>query len=273
MKKRLLAIVMTAVLVLSFTACDDKAAKNNSNDDNTVVTSTVDDDVTPTADDPATDDDVVNTDVDVTNDDVTTADNNFNDDQDLGAISRYNDIMGYYYTYITGGINADSTTFVSPETGAPIYEAVFAMVDVNNDGVDDVVISGKSGLRDQDLSEVYYYEDINGAFYAATFTGYIALAGKDYVYIVNEDNDGPETLYCDTSVSTFAMEGCYPVAYESSVSTLNAETGDYDEVITYYVEGEETTEEAFNAYINEYYGDVHEFEYYPITEEVITQIF
>ncbi len=75
--------------------------------------------------------------------------------------------------------------FFSSKTQGSLYGASFTLADVNDDGHDDLVITGALGLRTMTFSEVYMH--IGNKYVAVPINGTISKIDKNSIYVTTED--------------------------------------------------------------------------------------
>lgn len=166
-------------------------------------------------------------------------------------ILEYESIKAYYGNYLSDGLS-DEGYFVSPESGMTIYNPMLAMLDLNGDNYDDLIVAGELGLRSKGIAEIYYFNDgcfctsdIGGTPYGVTEGGFLVhdpdndtesmtIYEDDYVYMLGFD-EAVELLACLTT-TTYDQEGNEVVEQTYRVDREEADEQEYFLYYTPYVE-------------------------------------
>lgn len=255
MKKRILSLVLAIAVVLTFTACGNTTSTSNSVSEEPVASVSASTEPAPSVE-PVT-----------------------STDPDEGVpLSEWEQkifpIYRYYANYFAEGFNFETGhSFASPEGNALVYSPCISFVDINEDGIEDVIISGDFGIRNKQITLVYYYSDDDGAFYETYFYGTPYAVSDGCILVIDEDNDGPSLYYTDMVVYSLEADYAHDILRYAMVEDF---TEDADAALlteTYYVNGEESDAEEYGILFAPYYNDMKTISYDELTEDVAAALF
>lgn len=160
-------------------------------------------------------------------------------------------IRADYETYLTGGYNAEDNMFTSPCSGLTIPDPNVNIVDVNGDGIGDVVVSGASGIRDKQVTEVYYYNDAEATCHCANMNGTLTAVSGNMLIVQSTDHEltqKTETFFSDTYIYTLEGDSANRLYSKSDAVIWDiVGNGDTYEMKSDYYEGDaKLTADAFN---------------------------
>ena len=261
MKRKVFAIALSLVLVLSITGCGE-----------TIVT---------VFDEPASIEEQTSIDESSVEETVDEPEDSEFDDEFIAG--QQVAISGYLKNYLVSGSLDYEGTFVSPETQTPYLSPCFAFDDVNGDGLKEIIVYGYLGIRDKRMGEVYYLDLNDGCFKAATFSGVLDAATFDNCFLVSyEDRDTSEPIYY-TDYYVYRLTGDLIDVYESTdgveevlmshsvESYVDSEDGEITN--TYYSYGCEITKDEFYNVYNQYTDAEKPISYQELTMEAIEELF
>lgn len=250
--KKFLGILMSAVLVFSLAACgseviDEPVVEEPVYEDPVVVNEPVAEE--PAVEEPALED---------------TSSEESGETYDF--LMQYESIKAYYGNYLSDGLT-DEGSFVSPETGMIIYNPMVAILDMNGDNYDDIVVAGELGLRSKGIAEIYYFND--GCFCTADIGGtpYGVATGGFLVHDPDNDNE-TMTIYEDDYVYMLAFDEAVELLACLTSTTYDQEGNEYVEQ-SYRVDREEADEQEFFLYYTPYIDVYDDISYEELTLETI----
>lgn len=187
-----------------------------------------------------------------------------------GVSNFFNALYASYKEYIDEGFDAENNVFVSPVSEVPYYNPSFALCDANGDNYDDLVIWGESGVRDKQISEVYFYLEDGDAFFASTFDGYVDALSEGCILVSYIDHEVDSEVYYDVYT-------VYMLDPDGSIIMLDHINKDDNGTVTdeYFELGEEITEEDYNEKFSVYEAAIIPLEgsYVEMTEDNILEAF
>ena len=185
-------------------------------------------------------------------------------------LNFFNSIYSGYKEYIDGGFDAENNVFVSPATDIPYLNPKFILCDANGDNYDDLIIWGDTGIRDKQISEVYFYVEKGDAFFSNNFDGYVDALSEGCVLVEYTDREVDSSIYYD-NYTVYNVEPFEPTV------VLTHHNEDADGTITdEYLAGEkEITEEEYNEQFVKYEAAIIPIagSYLDMTEENIADAF
>lgn len=248
--RKFLGVILSAVLVFSLAACGKEVIIDEPAVDDPVVEEPVVDN--PVVEEPEIEEPVVS----VEPEDPSSSEDPSNENGEVyDFIEQYETIKSYYNNYLSEGFSEGK--FVSPETGMIIYSPMYAMLDLNGDNFDDIIVAGELGLRSKQISEIYYFND--GNFCTADIGGVPYGVTTDGFLVQDNDHDTEGmTMYQDEYIYTLGFDEAVEVMAKFTATSYDQE-GNEEIVETYRVAGEEADEQEFFMYFTPYiisYDDI-----------------
>lgn len=254
MKKKTIALILVAALILSLAACGETAQ--------------ITDEPAATDEQSLDEDDNVSSQPEEI---IEEASEETTDEDEITEFLR--SLYGQYGAYLEEGYDAEANIFCSPISGRAYISPYFTLADANGDNYDDLIVTGDLGLRNAKKSEVMFYDDNEMAFFLSSFDGEVSFLSEGCVIAINDDRDAASpTYYYDTVVfrltpSTDDVSEAERVL--AHYNTVNEEGDTPTETNTYYAGDTEITEDDFNAQYEVYDAAIIPLDYVEMSKDSI----
>lgn len=237
MKKKLLSLILSGIIVLSLVACSSTEAVATQPAADEPEEATVEEEIDENEfiDEDIIDDETLEENIDEAGE----------EEADFEAL--YDKLYATYRDYLESGYEPEGGNFASPVSQTLYLAPSFTLCDANGDNYDDVIVYGELGLRDKKICEVYFYNEEDDSFYVNELDGYVEALAESSVLVRDIDRDVQDPIYYDYySVYKLTPNGPEKVLAHNSTDNDGTVTD------TYYEGENEITEaeykEAFAKY-------------------------